>query len=157
MFINQRSNNLTVSKPGQKSLVQQERTAKRADRPQFTKRADRPQFIKPPDLPQKMLPNYWRFQVRVLAAVSNIKYQEYVQLIVWPNCHLQPWNIWDPDINYPAPIPIIVHAYILLTLSSACPLLPAGDQPLHAPYTTVKVQPHRCVHARNRRANDAPQ
>jgi hypothetical protein len=28
----------------------------------------------------------------------------------------QPWNIWDPDINFPAPI--IVHAYLLLTLSS---------------------------------------
>jgi hypothetical protein len=75
MSIYQRSNNLTVSKPGQTSLVQQERTAKRADYPQF---------IKPPDLPQTMLPNYWRFQVRVLAAISNIKYQEYVLLIIWP-------------------------------------------------------------------------
>jgi hypothetical protein len=26
--------------------------------------------------------------------------------------------MWDPDINYPAPIPIIAHAYLLLTLSS---------------------------------------
>jgi hypothetical protein len=67
---------LTVSKPGQTSLAQQERIAKRTDCPQF---------IKPPDLPQKMLPNYWRFRVRVLAAISNIKYQEYVLLIIWPN------------------------------------------------------------------------
>jgi hypothetical protein len=89
--------------------VQQERTAKRAGCPQF---------IKPPDLPQKMLPTYWRFQFQILAAISNIKYQEYALLIIWPNRHFQPWNIWDPDINYPAPIPIIVHAYLLLTLSS---------------------------------------
>jgi hypothetical protein len=27
----------------------------------------------------------------------------------------QPWNIWDPDINYPAHIPIIVQAYLLLS------------------------------------------
>jgi hypothetical protein len=76
MFIYQRSNNLTVSKPGRTSLVQQERTAKRGDCPQF---------IKPPDFPQKMVPNYWRFQVRILAAASNIKYLEYVLLIIWPH------------------------------------------------------------------------
>jgi hypothetical protein len=47
--------------------------------------------------------------------LQDIKYQEYVLLIIWPQLSVSPWNIWDPDINYPALIPIIVHAYLLLT------------------------------------------
>jgi hypothetical protein len=46
----------------------------------------------------------------------NIK--EHVRLICGPNGHLLPWNIWDPDVNYPALIPIIAHAYLQLTLCS---------------------------------------
>jgi hypothetical protein len=74
MFIYQRSNNLTVSKPGQTSLVQQERTAKRADCSQF---------IKPPDLPQKMLPKqlaisspgfggYFKYQIPGIRAINYL-------------------------------------------------------------------------------------
>jgi hypothetical protein len=100
---------LTVSKPGQTSLVQQERIAKRSDCTQF---------IKPPKLPQRMLPIIGRFQAQVLLAISIIKHREYVLLILWPQLTFRPWNTWDPDINNPASIQIIVHAYLLLTLSS---------------------------------------
>jgi hypothetical protein len=122
---------LTVSKSGQTSLVQQERTSKRADCPPF---------IQPPDLPQKMLPNYWRFQVQVLAAISNIKCQEYVLLIIWPQLTFSAMEyFWDPDINYPAPIPIIAHAYLLLTLSS----MHALTSPPGINHFTHRTQPSR--------------
>jgi hypothetical protein len=55
--------------------VQQERAAKRADCPQF---------IKPPDLPQKMLLNQLPISRPDLSAISNIKYREYVLLVIWP-------------------------------------------------------------------------
>jgi hypothetical protein len=45
------------------------------------------------------------------------KYQEPVRLISDPNWPLLPWNICNPGINYPALIPIIARAYLLLTLS----------------------------------------
>jgi hypothetical protein len=47
-----------------------------------------------------------------------MKYREYVLLFIWPQLTISQWNIWDPDINYPASIPIIAHAYLLLALSS---------------------------------------
>ena len=34
------------------------------------------------------------------------------------NCLSMPWNIWESDINYLAHIPIIVHAYLQVTLRS---------------------------------------
>jgi hypothetical protein len=48
---------------------------------------------------------------------QDMKYGESVLLIIWPQFTFSPWNIWDPDINYPL-IPIVEHAYLLLTLSS---------------------------------------
>jgi hypothetical protein len=50
---------------------------------------------------------------------------------------LLPWNIWDPDINYPAPIPIIVRADLILPLSSMHALFsPPGIY-----YLTHRTQP----------------
>jgi hypothetical protein len=57
-------------------------------------------------------------QFRVRSFIGCLKYREYVLLLIWPQLTFQPWNIWDPDINYPAHILIIGHAYLLLTLSS---------------------------------------
>jgi hypothetical protein len=50
-----------------------------------------------------------------------------------------PWNIWDPGINYPALIPIIAHAYLLLMLS-----------PMHALSSPPGINhfTHRTVHNR---------
>jgi hypothetical protein len=69
-------------------------------------------------LPKRCYQINCQFQDRVLSAISNIKYREYVLLIICPNWHFQPRNIWDPDTNYPATIPIIEHAYLLLTVCS---------------------------------------
>jgi hypothetical protein len=40
-----------------------------------------------------------------------LKYQRTCAANLWPPMASLPWNIWDPDINYPALIPIIAHAY----------------------------------------------
>jgi hypothetical protein len=55
------------------------------------------------------------------------------------NWHLFPWNIWDPDINYPAVVPIIAHAYVLLTLRS----MHALSSPPGISYFTHRTQPSR--------------
>jgi hypothetical protein len=68
-----------------------------------------------------------------------MKYREYVLLIIWPQLTFSPWNIWDPDINYPALIPIIVHAYLLLTLSSMYAL----SSPPGINYLTHRPEPTR--------------
>jgi hypothetical protein len=68
------------------------------------------------------------------------KYREHVRLISVPNWHLLPWNIWDPDFNYPALIPIIAHAYLLLTLCS----MHALSSPPGINHFTHRTQPSRC-------------
>jgi hypothetical protein len=62
-----------------------------------------------------MLPIIGRFQAQVSSAISNINYRDYALLIFWSQLTFRLWNIWDPDINNPAHIPIITHAYLLLT------------------------------------------
>jgi hypothetical protein len=71
--------------------------------------------------------------------------QEHVQLIAGPNWHLLPWNIWDPDINYPALIPLIAHAYLQLALCS----MHALSSPPGIDYFTHRTQPSRynCIGA----------
>jgi hypothetical protein len=86
-----------------------------------------------------MLSIIGRFQAQVLSAISNIKYWEYVLLIIWPQLTFRPWNFWDPDINNPAHIPIIAHAYLLLTLSS----MHALSSPPGINYLTHRNQPAR--------------
>jgi hypothetical protein len=59
---------------------------------------------------------------------QDVKYRKYVLLIIWPQLTFSPWNIWDPDINYPALIPIIVQEYLLLTL-----------RPIHALSSLLRI------------------
>jgi hypothetical protein len=70
---------------------------------------------------------------------QDMKYQEYVLLNIWPQLTFSPWNIWDPDINYPALIPIIAPAYLLLASNS----MHALYSPPGINYLADRTQPSR--------------
>jgi hypothetical protein len=74
-----------------------------------------------------------------------LKYQGTCAANLWPPWPLLPWNIWDPDINYPALIPIIAHAYLQLTLGS----MHALSSPPGINHLTHRTHPTRnnCVSA----------
>jgi hypothetical protein len=79
------------------------------------------------------------FKTGLLSAFSNIKYREYVLSIFWPQLTFSASEYLDPDISYLALIPIIAHAYLLLTLSSMHALFsPPGINDL-----THRTQPPR--------------